>query len=256
MRVFDGNVVLLRLIPGFKAQFLKWGWTAIRDFRVHFMRGGEVEVGSYTQECPAEATRGYLQNWLGDGADSSGIGGRLRSEVKCCECAGGKWRGVSQPHETTFDVPIAHSGGSVRSLWRQFRRRERVDGENSIACEDCGARTAHYKRFRVVDAGDRVIVTLKRFEWSDRVRGMEKIDAHVEPSAMLKVGKQRFGLRGLVEHQGADGAGHCIAYVRFGARGGWWKCNSSQPDKEERITAATWPEVKRAEAYVLLYRRL
>ena len=137
-------------------------------------------------------------------------------------------------------------------------------------------RSKAVKQLLIKKASQLLTLHIKRFE--QRGTRMEKATAHVSFPVVLDVsyfcGKDctlsvydegeagiRYGLYGVVVHQGKINSGHYIAYVKTGAAAvvgtkdpagssTWWEVSDSQ------VSRASESTVLKAQAYLLFYERL
>lgn len=167
---------------------------------------------------------------------------------------------------------------SVQSCIAAFCKEETLTGENMFACEACyrlqhPAEPANPKntikrlasKQMLIETPPRVLTLhLKRFEQSDY--SLRKLSTHVEFPTVLDIAPfccsncpvsvydggatgVRYGLYGLIVHQGRLSSGHYLSYVR-GLEGDWHCISDSS------VSKVTEREVLAAEAYILFYERL
>ncbi|CAG9467115.1 unnamed protein product [Pedinophyceae sp. YPF-701] len=179
------------------------------------------------------------------------FGGRLRSQVKCCDCGY-----ESNTYDPCMDISleIPRAGGVARAL-QHFVRGETLDGDNRYICPKQKTKVRAVRSLRIDRLPLVLTLHLKRFAFggfgSKIGRAVEYEDAL--DMAAYTTGASRtpqwYDLYAVLVHAGSSmNSGHYYSYVK--APGGQWYCCD-----DGDVSPVSTAQAMSQRAYILFYRK-
>ncbi|KNA16444.1 hypothetical protein SOVF_089140 isoform B [Spinacia oleracea] len=182
------------------------------------------------------------------------FGGRLVSQVRCCNCGHN-----SDTYEPLIDLSLEiEDVDSLESALNSFTKVESIEDTEKFTCESCKEQVKVEKQLMLEQAPSVATLHLKRFK-SDGIF-VEKVDKKVEFPLELNLapytkgsnnesGDLKYELFAVVVHVGVSStSGHYFCYIRTDPDK-WYRFDDSQ------VTMVSEEHVLCQDAYILFYAR-
>ena len=141
-------------------------------------------------------------------------------------------------------LDIIPGATDLEDLYRNYKRPERLDGDNMYSCEKCKIKTIASKRYEIVDRSNNLLVWIKRF--SDHNGRLLKNGSKI--GCPLKW-RHNMSLQGCIVHMGGMGGGH---YIYIGKNNNkWYKYDDSDISEISKDQAELYASI----SYMLYYKK-
>jgi ubiquitin C-terminal hydrolase len=171
------------------------------------------------------------------------FGINIKSSVKCKEL---NCLNISETiNKYSFLLlDIIPGATDLEDLYRNYKRPERLDGDNMYSCEKCKIKTIASKRYEIVDRSNNLLVWIKRF--SDHNGRLLKNGSKI--GCPLKW-RHNMSLQGCIVHMGGMGGGH---YIYIGKNNNkWYKYDDSNISEISKDQAELYASI----SYMLYYKK-
>ncbi|KAF9586919.1 hypothetical protein IFM89_039791 [Coptis chinensis] len=179
------------------------------------------------------------------------FGGKLRSQVKCCDCGA-----ESNKTDDIMDISLdLFQVTSVKDAMQRYFQQEVLNGTNKYHCDNCEKLVVAKKQLAILKAPNVLVIQLKRFEGIhggkiDRAIAFE--EGLLLSNYMCKESQDpcpQYNLYGTIVHSGySPDSGHYYAYIKD-AMGRWYCCNDSF------VSISNLQEVVSEKVYILFFAR-
>jgi ubiquitin C-terminal hydrolase len=185
----------------------------------------------------------FFDNQIKNNVINNTLGIKINSIIKCkiAKCLN---TSITENINLFLILPLKKEFTTLNDCYRNYKDREKLDGDNKYYCEKCKKKIIASKRIEVKEWPKNIMIVLKRFEQiGHNVRkNNQKINCPQE-------WRHGYTLNGGVYHSGSLNGGH---YVYFGKKNNqWYLFNDSSVSKLNR---SEFEKIKN-KAYILHYRK-
>ena len=179
--------------------------------------------------------------------------GQMISTLTCQSCDE-----ISTVCESFWDLSVP-LGDNTSSCLKKFTNEELLDGDERPKCDKCNKRRAMLKQYKLWRLPKILVVQLKRFTGSGRIRSkdsrMVELESEIDCKKLLHEEsphktKTIYRLYAVSNHMGGTGGGHYTASCKHFSSDNWRYFNDSS------VSDISASRIQTSDAYVLFYERL
>ncbi|PKA53227.1 Ubiquitin carboxyl-terminal hydrolase 20 [Apostasia shenzhenica] len=192
-----------------------------------------------------------LPSFNSDNPVNQVFGGRLRSQLRCCDCGH-----LSNTYEPLLDLSLEIDDvDCLTDALESFTKAEMIDDPDSrLTCDGCKAKVIMEKQLKIDQAPTVIALHLKRFKtvglFVDKIPKFVKYPLELDLMPYLSYSKadeqSNYELYAIVVHNGSCGSGHYYCNVRTSSTT-WHQMNDAL------MYLITENVVLDQEAYILFY---
>ena len=157
------------------------------------------------------------------------FGGKIIQEVVGCDC---KHRSSRETEFLTLSLDVK-GRTSIKQSLEKFVEGELLDGENLYSCDNCNKKVKAFKRESFKHLPNKILITLKRFEFNYETMTKHKVNSYCEfpetlemrpySSDSLSEGVEendrpseyfKYQLAGVIIHTGTTDSGHYYSLIK------------------------------------------